>query len=770
MLILIGLEKSILKFGLNNNISINAGSNTISWASVPGASSYNIYASTSSYGVAVPVGVLYGYIGTSYGGNFVDTNITADFTITPPIHNNPFSRGAIIAVTPTAAGQNYGQNTVGYTINTSTGSGFVGQPVIVGNKLADFIIQNGGQGYQKTDTITITDSGIGSGATAQLSIGPETGTYPSVAAYYQQRIVYANTINNPDTYYMSQPGAFNNMDASIPVTDSDAIVGTPWAQQVNGVQFMVPMPGGLVMYTGNGVWQVNGGNSADITPSDQTAIPQASGGCGQFCIPIPINYSILFVESKQSLVYELEYNFFAQIYLRTDKTVLSNQLFYGFTFQQWGYAEQPYKLIWMVRNDGVMLSFTYLKEQDIYGWARHDTNGLFVGVCPVTEPPVDAIYVITQRYVQGAWRYYSERMDDRLWNTVEDSFCVDAGLAWPMTSPAATLNASSATGSQNITSAFVVAGGTGYTAPVAFAIDPTGEGSGATFTVTVSGGVITAVTPVTNGQNYQVGTQIAISDATGTGAIVNPVITNNATFTASSGVFNSGMVGDVIRMGGGKATIVTYTSSTTVVANITQDITQTIPNDPNNTPLPATSGNWTISTPTTVVTGLNHLEGLTVSILADGSVVDQQVVTNNSITLPHHASSIVVGLPYTCQLQTMYLNPPGQNSTGQNRRKNIYSVGVRMQASRGISVGTNQIDASTQQDNANVPWVNMKEVKERNALVTAGSAIPLYTGDIFINVPADWNTNGQVAVQQTYPLPASIIAIIPYHQLGDTQA
>jgi len=53
-----------------------------------------------------------------------------------------------------------------------------------------------------------------------------------------------------------------------------------------------------------------------------------------------------------------------------------------------------------------------LEEQDIYTWARHDTNGFFVGTCSVTEPPVDALYVIVKRYVGGQWKYYSERMDN----------------------------------------------------------------------------------------------------------------------------------------------------------------------------------------------------------------------------------------------------------------------------------------------------------------------------------------------------------------------
>ncbi len=62
----------------------------------------------------------------------------------------------------------------------------------------------------------------------------------------------------------------------------------------------------------------------------------------------------------------------------------------------------------------------------------------------------------------------------------------------------------------------------------------------------------------------------------------------------------------------------------------------------------------------------------------------------------------------------------------------------------------------------------MIPVKERNALVTAGSAIPLFTGDEYINLPASWDTGGQLAIQQTYPLPANVNAVIINFVIGDT--
>jgi hypothetical protein len=751
----------------NNDISINAGSNVITWTPVPNAVSYNIYGSTPSYSVDIPVGADFGYLGSAVGLSFTDTNIVADFTTVPPLHQNPFARNQVLTV-PVLVGGTGITGTITFSFSSATGSGFIAEAVVIGGVLEAVIVVNGGQNYVLgTDTLTLTGTWT-TAPSVTYTTGPASGTYPAVAAYYQERRVYASTLNNPDTYFMSQPGAFANFDSATPTVDNDAITGTPWAQQVNGIQFMVPMPGGLVVLTGKGAWQVNGGNSAAITPADQDANPQAYNGCNNIVPPITINYDILYVQSKGSIVRDLAYNFFVNIYTGTDLTVLSNHLFTDHTIVQWAFSEEPYKIVWAVRDDGILLSLTYLKEQDVYAWARHDTNGLVVGVTVVTEPPVDAVYVIVKRYIQGGWRYYSERMDNRSWTTAETCVCSDACLQLPMNTPNAALTPSAIGNTNNITGVNIVYGGSGYTSPTVIVLDPTDSGTGATFSATVVGGVITAITPVTSGQNYAPGSAIVISDPTGSGAIAQALVTNYVTFTASTSVFTSANIGDVIRVDGGNATVTSYVSGTQVVGNVTIPLTETLQNNPNNQPVPAAAGNWTITTPASQVSGLNHLEGQTVCILADGSVVDNQTVVNGTVTLPRAYSAVTVGLPYTCQLQTMYFDPPGQPSTLSTRRKLINSVGIIMEATRGIQTGSNQPDASTQPNGTDVPWTNMVEIKQRGATVDAGMAIPLYTGPFYSNLGGGWQMQGQIAIQQTYPLPMNILSLTAYWVAGDT--
>ena len=694
--------------GVTNSVDIaaTAGSLVVTWGAVAAAISYNVYKAPASYNtqpasttnaLPVPAGAAFGYVGTAFGTQFVDSNITADFTQVPPQHANPFAPGQILAVTTLLPGSGY--TTAVATITTSTGSGFSAQGVIVGGGIVAWIVINPGQNYAPGDTVAVTGAG-GSGATASLTVGPQTGTNPGACAYFQQRRVYANSANNPNTYWMSKPGQFLNFDTSIPVLDDDAITGTPWAQQVNGVQWMVPMPGGLVTLTGLGAWQVTGSggsalNPVPITPTSQQAQPQSFDGANGQVPPIRISSDILYVQVKGSYVYDLAYNYWLNNYTGTDLTQLSSHLFNNYQITQWAWCQAPYKIVWAARNDGTMLSLTFLKEQEVYGWARHDTLGQIVSLTAVTEPPVDALYLVAARYATsaGSYVYYVERMDNRSWTTSETPWCVDCGLAYPQPTPAATIY------------------------------------------------------PTYNPGN-------------GTGAV-----------TASAPTFGLGTPGQVLRAGNGVATVTGYVSPTQVNVRWNTPPTNFVPNDPGGSIFPSAPGAWSLTTPTATVTGLQHLAGHYVTGLADGVPIPPTLVGNTgTITLATPASAITVGLAFTAQVQTPYLDT-NQTPTIQGRRKTITAVTARVEASAGLQYGANQPDGAAQVPPQVAPtWSNMVVCPDQGATYTSpngATVTQLWTGDLRIPISAAWDKRGQVAVQQTGPLPMQITAIMPETLDGD---
>ncbi len=756
------------------SISTQQGQVNVKWSAVSEVNEYNIYKAQPSFGSEVPSGALFGYVGSAYGTKFTDPNIVPSFSQVPPKHQDPFARGQITGVNIITGGSGY--TTATATITTSTGSGAELEIVVESGAVVAVIVNNAGHDYAKTDTVTITGSG-GSGATGMLAVGAESGTYPSVPGYFQERRVFANSFNNPDTYWMSQPGAFRNFDTRIPTIDTDAVTGSPWAVQVNGIQFMVQTAGGLLVMTGSAAWLLVGAgtfatNVQPISPSSQDANPQPFTGCSPIIPPQKINYDVLYVTAKGSFYYDLPY----QLYVLSeplDLTQYSTHLFVGYTVLAHAWCEQPYKVLWSVRDDGTMLSLTYLKAEQLQGWARHDTDGQFCSVCSVTEPPVDALYLATKRFPGDKTAYMIERMDNRIWSTVEDCWCVDCGLSLPQPAPNATLTASSATGLGAVTGVTDLVGGSGYSSgTTAVVVDDDGEGpgTGAVPVLTIVAGVITAIAFAPSGTRY-VNPALVITDPSngGSGAGATLVLDNTMTFIASGAVFAVDNIGDVIRMGGGVATVTGFTNSHQVVAQITTPITALRPNS-NGKVLPQPAGNWTITTPVSQISMGYYLAGATVTGLADGNPITPRLVSpTGTLMLDTPASSVTLGLGFQAQLQSVYLDV-GQ-PTVQGQRKKIAAASALVEATRGITMGSNQPDGSTLSPIEVAPeWLNMSDAPVPDTAPRTpynSDTAPLYTGWIRIPVEGGYQKPGQVALQQNLPLPMNILSLVPEPLAGD---
>jgi hypothetical protein len=763
------------------DIATTAGSLVVTWGAVAGAVAYNVYMAPPSYDTAVPIGASFGFIGESVGNQFVNTNIVPDFTKTPPLHNNPFARGQVIGATQVAGGSGYAQATTTAAVTSATGSGAVLVPVVVSAAVVAIIVQNAGQGYQASDTIVITDSGGGTGASFTIEVGPQTGTYPGVAGYFQQRRVYAYTLNNPDTEFFSQTGAFTNFDSSSPPVDSDAITLTPWGLQVNGVQWLQPTQNGLITMTGLSSWLVAGstGAGSTLTPSSESALEQESYGFSPTVKPIKINYAILYVSPLGTAARDEQFDFYTGGFIGSEISILSNHLFENFQIVQWAWAQEPYKLVWATRDDGKFLSCTYLKEEKLIAWSRHDTNGLVAGNEIATEPPVDAPYFVAKRFIvgKGQWAYFLERMDNRIgWTSAENVWCVDCGLSLAQPTPNATLTAAAAEGPGTVTGAVILVAGAAYSDPSARVVDPAGTGTGAVVTLTQVGGGLASVTVAAPGGGYSPGTMCVVSDPTGDGGTVELLVSQNVQFDSSTNglpvpVFGASQPGDVIRVGGGQAVLSQVVSASQVLAAITVPIVQTIPNDPNKLPVPAAPGDWTITTPVTTLANLGHLEGMQVYGKADGADIPLTTVVNGMITLPQAASAVIVGLPFIAQVQSMHVEI---NPTVQGKRKAMPGATIRLEKSRGVQVGCNRPVASTLPFQQEIPWTDLEDVKDYAIDNVPAAAIPLFTGDKFQPLTTGWqNWNGWeaapgfVCAQQTTPNPMNVLAFVPQYEFGD---
>lgn len=148
-------------------------------------------------------------------------------------------------------------------------------------------------------------------------------------------------------------------------------------------------------------------------------------------------------------------------------------------------------------------------------------------------------------------------------------------------------------------------------------------------------------------------------------------------------------------------------------------------------------------TPVTTLSGLGHLEGKTVNILADGAVHPQRVVTGGAISLDVEASTVHVGLPITADLQSLPLAFEAEGY-GQGRVKNVNQVWLRVYRSSGIFVGPNPNE--------------LVEAKQRTT-EPYGSPPALKSEEIQVMVTPTWADSGSVYVRQSDPLPLTIVSM-----------
>lgn len=146
----------------------------------------------------------------------------------------------------------------------------------------------------------------------------------------------------------------------------------------------------------------------------------------------------------------------------------------------------------------------------------------------------------------------------------------------------------------------------------------------------------------------------------------------------------------------------------------------------------------------TTISGLTHLEGKTVNILADGSVHPQRVVTSGSITLDQAASKVHVGLPITADIETLPVAMQIDAAFGQGRAKNVNKAWLRVYRSSGIFVGP-----STDK---------LTEAKQRTT-EAYGSPPALKSEEIQVMLTPAWADSGKVVVRQVDPLPLTIAAL-----------
>ena len=754
-----GLDESLASESVSaiNNLNVTGSYNTVSWPVVTGAARYNVYKFQSG---------LYGFIGQADGTSFVDDNIAPDLGTTPPIYDTTFTGGAITSVPVTNGGSGYGSSTpagqagvftsvavtsggsnynvptltvndptgtgASFTVNTSGAAGF--------RTITSVTVNNGGTGYSapvmylnNTPIVVSGTTRIGSGATFATTLVPYEPPDPSVGVTLNisdptgqgavlKPVIAGGVITGVEVLNGGYGYTNPVVTVSNPLGGVNATFGTPTltaAQYPGAVSYFEQRRVfAATTQQPQAIWMTKSGTESDmsyslpIKDSDRIYFSVAAREANTIRHIVPLAQLVLLTSSAEWRVSPVNSDVITpttisvrpQSYIgagTVQPSIVNNSLVYpaargghvremGYSWQANGYITGDLSIRSAhLFDDYEILDMCFSKAPNPILWFV-SSSGKLLGLTYIPEQQIGSWHQHTTDGTFESCTVVAEGEEDVLYVIVRR-----------------TVNGQSKRYVERMQSRLFV------NQEDAFFVD-----SGATYNGANTGA--TTVT-VTGGTNW------------------DP--TETLTLTSSAGIFQfpaTTDVGDEVVLtaaDGKKYRLEVLTTASTTSA--TAKVDRTLPADLRG----SATAQWAWARDS--IAGLSHLEGKTVSILAEGAVMTPKVVSGGAIALDAPAYLVHVGLPYDCNLQTMPL-ALNMEGFGQGRRKAVNAAFLRVYRSGAMKVGP---DAT-----------RLTEAKFRT-VEPYGTPPALKTEEVEVMVTPSWQDSGQVYVRQSNPLPLTVVGM-----------
>jgi len=478
-----------------------------------------------------------------------------------------FVSGSVITFTTDGSGNVVGTPDVSGVPNPPAnppGAGTITLPVITA-----VLDPAGGQVWTLTCIIAQTNrqvfSVVGS-ITGEAIAQWHPGNFPKAVSFFEQRLYFGGSITDPQRIWGSGIGAYDSF--TLGANDSDAVQLTMASNRFSQV-LQLDAARTLLPFAFASEFSINGTSNGGIVPSGVNVREQSFYGTADIK-PIRIGAEVLFVQRDRRKVRAVAYDISIDSNVAPDISLLAEHIT-GTGITDMVYQQDPDNTAWLIREDGVMLSLTHLRVQNITAWATHETDGLYKVLVSIPENETDAVYAVVERVVDGNTVQYIEQFS-------ENSFT------------------------------------------------------------------------------------------------------------------DSGFLGD-------------------------------------NT-----------GTPTTLWNGLDHLEGKTVAVRADGRVHSEQVVVGGAITLSFAAEVVEIGLGYTTLIEMLHPDIPLSDGSSQGSLTSISEIVLRLQDTVGVRV-------------------NGVEHAVFSFGTSTDTAPELFTGDLtFGNF--GWNRDVNIRIEQTLPSPFTLLGVV----------
>ena len=240
--------------------------------------------------------------------------------------------------------------------------------------------------------------------------------WPAVGVFHEERLWTGRTTHEPQTVWSTVVGGFgpdkelfDGSEKNGDILADNAITRTLVDDQVNAIRAILSADP-LRVLTEGGEWILQASSLGEaLTPENVTAVKATSAGAAQVR-PVKIDQAVYFVQRAGRKLHEMAFSIQADGFKSPDMNALASHMAEA-GFRRLAYQRQPWSILWAVDNNGNLLGFTLLREQEVTAWHRHPLGGSEVKVLSVAvtpEPDQDDVWLIVERRVNGLIKRYVE--------------------------------------------------------------------------------------------------------------------------------------------------------------------------------------------------------------------------------------------------------------------------------------------------------------------------------------------------------------------------
>lgn len=257
-------------------------------------------------------------------------------------------------------------------------------------------------------------------------------TKPKAVTIWAGRLWLGGSTDKPQTVWASKTNRYNEFTGTSPALDTDTITFTLDSGEVNAIYWFEVLKEALVLGTSDAIWRLVSNDSTKAVSASTIKAERVNSTGSSPLQGKQVGSTIQYVGVDKKILHELAFVWSNDEFATPMMTLLSEHITKP-GLKEFAYQARPYQMLWFVRTDGKLLSFTYLRDQKVTGWARHSLGGDVESVCviPSADSSQDDVYLIVKRTINGTTKRYVEYLEaSSIDGESADWFYVDCGLTY----------------------------------------------------------------------------------------------------------------------------------------------------------------------------------------------------------------------------------------------------------------------------------------------------------------------------------------------------